>query len=152
MLLLLCCCFTALQHISCNFRRGQLSYPHCSWAGLLGSLQVLSAHCFANNWQLPLNQRRARMAEKIISWPISTKECFRTWGSNPRLSAYHADAHPIELLRPAVLCSVQASHLKLWSFSFETVKQWACRWSSFKFYTIECFTAGQDHVANFKLS
>ena len=24
-------------------------YPHCSWASLLGSLQVLSAHSFANN-------------------------------------------------------------------------------------------------------
>ena len=26
----------------------------------------------------------------------------RTRGSNPRLSAYQADAHPIELLRPAI--------------------------------------------------
>ena len=51
--------FTALQHILCNFGRGQLTYPHCSWASLLGSLPVLSDHSFACNWQLPfLNQRK----------------------------------------------------------------------------------------------
>ena len=45
-------CFTALQHILGHFGRGQLTYPHCSWASLLGSLPVLSAHSFASNWQL----------------------------------------------------------------------------------------------------
>ena len=29
-----------------------LTYPHCSWESLLGSLPVLSAHSFASNWQL----------------------------------------------------------------------------------------------------
>ena len=59
---------------------------------------------------------RESMAEKIISWPVSTTECCRTWGLNPRPSAYQADAHPIELLSLAVLCSVQqSSHLTLWS-------------------------------------
>ena len=54
---LLCWCFTALRHISGHFGRGQLSISPCSWARLLGSLQVLSAYSFANNWQLPfLNQ------------------------------------------------------------------------------------------------
>ena len=52
-------CFTALRHILGHFERGHLAYPHCSWASLLGSLPVLSAHSFANNWQMPfLNQRK----------------------------------------------------------------------------------------------
>ena len=40
---------------------------------------------------------RERIAVQIISWPISKKECCRTWGLNPRPSAYRANAHPIEL-------------------------------------------------------
>ena len=55
--MLFCWCFMALQHFSGSFGRGQLTYPHCSWASLLGSLPVLSAHSFTSNWQLPfLNQ------------------------------------------------------------------------------------------------
>ena len=38
--LLLRWCFMALQHFSGHFGRGQLTYPHCSWASLLGSLPV----------------------------------------------------------------------------------------------------------------
>ena len=34
--------------VSCHFR-GQLTYPHCSWASLLGSLPVLSSQSFASN-------------------------------------------------------------------------------------------------------
>ena len=41
------------------------------------------------------------MAVEIISWPISTKECCWTWGSNPGPSPYQMDAHPIELPCPA---------------------------------------------------
>ena len=41
-------CFTALQHILRHFGCGQLAYPHCSWASLLGSLPVLTAHSFAS--------------------------------------------------------------------------------------------------------
>ena len=37
---------------------------------------------------------RRRMAVKIISWLITTKECCRTEGSNPRPSTYQAMAHP----------------------------------------------------------
>ena len=37
------CCLTELRHFSGHFGRGQLSYPHCSWASLPGSLPVLSA-------------------------------------------------------------------------------------------------------------
>ena len=52
-------CFTAFQHILRHFGCGQLPLPHCSWASLLGSLPVLSAHSFASNWQLLfLNQRK----------------------------------------------------------------------------------------------
>ena len=42
-------CFMALQHILGHFGHGQLTYPHCSWASLLSSLPVLSAHSFASN-------------------------------------------------------------------------------------------------------
>ena len=47
-----------VRHILRQFH-GRLTYPHCSWTSLLGSLPVLSAHSFASNWQLPfLNQRK----------------------------------------------------------------------------------------------
>ena len=42
-----------------SFRAWSVNLPHCSWASLLGSLPVLSAHSFASNWQLLfLNQRK----------------------------------------------------------------------------------------------
>ena len=60
--MLLCLCFTALRHILGHFGRGQLTFPHCSWASLLGSLgslPVLGTYSLASNWQLPfLNQRK----------------------------------------------------------------------------------------------
>ena len=40
------------------------------------------------------------MAVDIISWPISTKECSRTRGSNPQPSACQVDTHPTELPGP----------------------------------------------------
>ena len=41
---------------------------------------------------------RERMVVEIISWPNLNERMFcRTWGSDPRPSAYQADAHPIEL-------------------------------------------------------
>ena len=52
------------------------------------------------------------MAVEIISWPISTKECCRTWGLNPRLSTYQADAHPMELPHPATHDVAQLGHVK----------------------------------------
>ena len=93
--------FTALQHILCHFGCGQLTQPHCSWASLQGSLPVLNAHSFASNWQLPfLNQRKGENGRRIFSWPNLNERMFcRTWGSNPRPSAYQADAHLIELPR-----------------------------------------------------
>ena len=45
-------CFTSFQHILGHFGCCQLPWPNCSWASLLGSLPVLSAHPFASNWQL----------------------------------------------------------------------------------------------------
>ena len=64
-LLLLYWCFTAFQHFSGHFGRGELTYPHCSWASLLCSLPVLSAHSFASNWQLPfLNQREGENSRR----------------------------------------------------------------------------------------
>ena len=60
-------CFTALQHILCHFGCGQSTYPHCSWASLLGSLPVLSAHSFASNWQLLfLNQRKSENGRRNV--------------------------------------------------------------------------------------
>ena len=60
-------CFTALQHILGHFGRSQLTYPHCSWASLLGSLPVLSAHSFASNCQLLfLNQRKRENAVEMF--------------------------------------------------------------------------------------
>ena len=47
---------------------------------------------------------RERMAVEIISWPISTKESYRAWGSHPRPSPYQADAHLTELARLAYSC------------------------------------------------
>ena len=39
---------SALQHFSGHFGHGQLTYQHCSWASLLDSLPVLSAHSFVS--------------------------------------------------------------------------------------------------------
>ena len=60
-------CFTALRYILSHFERGQLAYPHCSWASLIGSLAVLSAYSFASNWQMPfLNQRNGDNGRRIF--------------------------------------------------------------------------------------
>ena len=40
---------------------------------------------------------RERMAIEMISWPISTKECCRTEGSNPRPHENSSYMHPTEL-------------------------------------------------------
>ena len=69
-------CFTALQHILGHFERGQLPNPYCSWASLLGSLPVLSAHSFASNWQLLfLNQRKRENGRRNESskWPLGSR-------------------------------------------------------------------------------
>ena len=51
--------FYSSSTLSGYFGHGQLTYSHCSWASLLGSLPVLNTHSFASNWQLPfLNQRK----------------------------------------------------------------------------------------------
>ena len=54
-------CFTA--NILGSFGRGHLTWPHCSWASLLGSLPVLSAH----SWQLLfLNQRKRENGRRNV--------------------------------------------------------------------------------------
>ena len=70
-------CFMALQHTLGHFGRGQLPLPHCSWASLVGSLPVFSAHSFASYWQLLfLNQRKRENGRRIFFHDqISMKEC-----------------------------------------------------------------------------
>ena len=43
----------------------QLTYPHCSWTSLLGSLPVLGAYFFASSCPSWIS-RRKRMAEKLF--------------------------------------------------------------------------------------
>ena len=105
-----CCCVGVLRPFDTfkgHSERGQLTYPHCSWASHLGSLPVLSAHSFVSNWQLPFwNQRKGKNGRRIFFMTKSPrKNVRRTSESNPRPSAYQADAHPIELPRPAI-CDV----------------------------------------------
>ena len=83
------------RHILGHFGCGQLTYPHCSWASLLGSLPVLSAHSFTSNWQLPfLNHRKGENDRRNY---FMTKLHKRTlpgmWGSNPRPSTYQATSN-----------------------------------------------------------
>ena len=64
--MLLCWCFADLRHFSGHFGRGLLTYPHCSWASLLGRLPVLSAHSFASSRQLPfLNKQKWEERKRI---------------------------------------------------------------------------------------
>ena len=75
---------------------------------------------------------RERMAVQIISWPISMKECCRTWGSNPRPSAYQADAHPIELplrLRKSWNDGFLINYCSLWYKSWCTQSTKISTWS-----------------------
>ena len=37
-------CFTVLRHILGHLERGQLAYPHRSWASLIGNLPVLTVN------------------------------------------------------------------------------------------------------------
>ena len=98
-LLLLSLCFTALRHILGHSGCGQLTYPHCSWTSILGSLPVLSGHSFASNRQLPfLNQRKGENGHRNSFMTKSQrKNVLPDWGLNPRPSAYQPDTHLIEL-------------------------------------------------------
>ena len=79
--LLLCWCFTTLRHFSCRFRRGQLTYPHCSWVFWASLIDSFIPVLLANNCPAWISGRE-RMTVEIISWPISTKECCQLWRSN----------------------------------------------------------------------
>ena len=97
-------CFTALWHFSCHFGRGQLTYPHYSWATLLGSLPVLSTF-FASNWQLSfLNQQKGENGRRNY-FMINLHGRML-----PGVRIEPADAHPTELPRPAWLL---ANNIKL---------------------------------------
>ena len=76
-------CFTAIPNFFGHFGPGQLTYPHCSWAGLVHILSPVTGNY--PSWI----SGRERKALEIISWPNSTKECCRTWGSNPQSLHYH---------------------------------------------------------------
>ena len=96
---LLWSCFTTLQHFSGHFEHGQLTYLHCSWASLLGSLALLSAHSFTSNWQLPfLNQRKGENGRRNYFMINLHKRMLPDMRIEP---VSMADMHPIELLLPA---------------------------------------------------
>ena len=108
--MLLCWCFTAAWHFSGYFWHGQLTYPHRSWATLLGNLPVLKSTFFCQYLTTALLE-----SAEGTEWPIAIKECCQTWGSNLRQSAYQADTHPAELLRPAY---VFIENCRKWSFNY----------------------------------
>ena len=117
-----CCCVGVLRPFDTfkgHFERAQLTYQHHSWASLLGSLPVLSAHSFASTDNCPSwISGRETMAEEFFSWPKSQrKNVRRTWGSNPRPSAYQADAHPIEPPRMATCDVTVKTRVLFWSRS-----------------------------------
>ena len=92
--LLLCWCFTALQSLFMSF----LTYPHCSWASLLGSLPELSVHSFVSNWQLPFLSGRERIVVEIFHDQTPRNNVV---GREDRTRDRHA--HPVELPCPACL-------------------------------------------------
>ena len=88
-----------------NFGRSQLTWPHCSWANLLGSLPVLVPILWPVTDNCPSwNSERERMVVEIFSWPNLNERIFCwTWGSNLWPPAYQADARPIKLPRTAII-------------------------------------------------
>ena len=108
-------CLTALQHILGHFRRGQLTYPHCPWASLLGTLPVLSAHYFASNWQLLfLNQRKRENGRRNVFMTKSPRKNVLTWGSNSGPLACQANKLPIELPRPVPIHGNTCTGVQKW--------------------------------------
>ena len=90
--LLLCWCFTALRHILGHFGRGQ---PHCSWASLLGSLPVLSAHSFPSNWQLPFSsQREGENGHRNVFMTKSQRKNVAGPGLKPWPQTFHRFTNP----------------------------------------------------------
>ena len=112
-------CFTAIRLFSCHFGRGQLSYPHCSWASLLGSLPILSlsACSFASNWQLPfLNQRKGENGHRV---------CFFFHDQSPRKNV--AGRHDQTRDRPhtrrtPIRSSYATSAITVRMYSFKEIK------------------------------
>ena len=121
---LLCWCFTALWHFSGHFRRGQLTFPHCSWASLLGSLSVLSAHSFASDWQLPFLYQRKGESGSVFSIPsrVSHRKILYPLGScTSAFSDHRSLEFTREYLQSACLCMfVQYTCILLSLLSSET--------------------------------
>ena len=91
----------------------------------------ISAHSFPSNWQLPsLNQRKGETGRRNTSWPNSSKECCRMWGSNPQRPAYWADAHPIELPCPAFPYSTNGVSIKIELFTQQSLISLSIRLNS----------------------
>ena len=100
----ICCLlfFSPVRHISGHFGRGQLTYPHCSWARLQCSRPNVMYVVPACNWQLAfLNQRKGEMAVEIISWPHFNERMWPDRGSNQRLLDSQSDSLPTALGGPA---------------------------------------------------
>ena len=104
-------CFVAFQHFSGHVRRGHLTYPHCFWASLLGSLPVLSAHSFASNWQLPfLNQQKGENGCRNYFMTNLHGRMLPDVRIEPTI--VRADAHPTELPCPATHDVAQLGRVK----------------------------------------
>ena len=119
-------CIIFLRPILGHFERGQLVYPHCSRASLLGNLPVLSAHSFACG-------RERMVVDCLFHYQISTKEC-----------AGHEDRTRerllTELARPASKTILRKSH------------HWPCIGKRQNFYRTEWQTVIKVRVTSFILA
>ena len=108
--------FKTLQHTACIFDvdvlvfYGPLTHFRSFWARSV--THTVTGQAFKAVYQYLMhilsavidncptwNSGRESMAIQIISWPNSTKECCRTWGSNPRPSTHQATAPGIACIR-----------------------------------------------------
>ena len=96
-----------------HFGRGQLPYPHCSWASFLGSLPVLSAHSFASNWQLLfLNQRKRENGRRNVFMAKSQRKNVPDVGIELRTSGYsplNMHEHSPRLFGEGILFTLEPS-------------------------------------------
>ena len=103
-------------HFLGHFGRGRLTYPHCSWASLLGSLPVLSAHSVVSNWQLLfLNLRKRENGHRNV---------FMTKSPRKTVSDVGIELGPACM--PSELASDQAtapSSMKKWLVQFAKTEQ-----------------------------
>ena len=137
-----CCCCVLRPFDTFHVISGMvLTYPHCSWASLLGSLPVLSAHSFASNWQLPfLNQWKGengcrnyfmtklheRMLPDVRIEPTAVRmPGTRSWASYRAYRAQHWSLYDWKA------CVTEAL-LKQSAVKFSVIKQRSKSWRPFK--------------------